>query len=184
MLSAFGLEPRLDPRPLLLLDLDGTVRHCWDDVVPGFVNEVEDVVVYVKALVRMREWNRRGGRIVACSNQGGIALGHLSMDTAAAILRETNTQCGDLFDAMLICNHHPDADDPAMRRCWCRKPQPGMLVEAAMTMAIRYPGTFCPISKTVFVGDRPEDRYAADRAGVDFLDAQAWRDGASYDRWL
>lgn len=163
--------------PVLYLDLDGTVRKGYDEL-GRWVNGPDDVEVYPEAVERMQEWKITGGRIIGCSNQGGIALGHVTYHQVAAAMLETHIQTGRLFDKISWCSHHPDADDPEMARCWCRKPSPGLVIEAALVVAEANPGEIYPPYLGLFVGDRPEDAECARLAGLRFLDAEAWRRGA------
>jgi D-glycero-D-manno-heptose 1,7-bisphosphate phosphatase len=160
--------------PVLYLDLDGTVRQGKDDALGRFVNGPEDVVVFPEAVTQMRAWKAQGGRIVGVSNQGGIALGLVTYETVAAAMWETQGQAGDLFDKMCFCVHHPDAKEPEMARCWCRKPSPGLVIEAALGLAARY-GEIYPPHMALFVGDRDEDQECARIAGIDFMWAHQWR---------
>ena len=159
--------------PLLCLDLDGTVRHGKDEL-GRFVNGPEDVVVFPEAVEMMRRWKQGGGRIIAVSNQGGIALGHMTMATCAQAMMRTHQLTGELFDKIAWCSHHPDAAHPEMARCWCRKPSPGLIVESALDLAAKH-GEYYPPYMGLFVGDRPEDAECARLAGLDFLDAREWR---------
>lgn len=162
--------------PMLYLDLDGTVRHGKDEL-GRFVNGPEDVVVFPEAVELMRRWRAGGGRIMAVSNQGGVALGIVSHEAVMAGLRETQRQTGDLFDKICYCVHHPDALTPEMARCWCRKPAPGLLIEGAIDLAAHYKEYYPPYMG-LMVGDREEDRLCAERAGLDFQWAADWRAGA------
>lgn len=159
--------------PLLCLDLDGTVRHGKDEL-GRFVNGPADVVVFPEAVELMRRWRADGGRIIAVSNQGGIALGHLGMHDCAQAMRRTQDLTGGLFDKIAWCRHHPAATDPEMARCWCRKPAPGLLIEAALELAVAY-GEIYPPYLGLFVGDRDEDQECARLAGFDFMWADVWR---------
>jgi D-glycero-D-manno-heptose 1,7-bisphosphate phosphatase len=161
--------------PVLYLDIDGTVRQGKDDALGRFVNGPEDVVVFPEAVERMRLWKRGGGRIAAVSNQGGIALGITTEARVAAAMLETQRQCGGLFDLMSWCHHHPQAQNPEMARCWCRKPSAGAVAEAASGLADRYPDEYYPPYMGLFVGDRDEDRLCAESAGLDFVWASEWR---------
>jgi D-glycero-D-manno-heptose 1,7-bisphosphate phosphatase len=160
--------------PLLVLDLDGTVREGKDDALGRFVNGPKDVRVFPAAVKRMQEWKERGGRIIACSNQGGIALGLVSMDLVQEAMLETHRQCGFLFDKISFCQHHPDAKDPEYARCWCRKPAPGGLIEAALDCA-RFWHEMYPPHMALFVGDRDEDRKCAEAINFPFMWAKEWR---------
>jgi D-glycero-D-manno-heptose 1,7-bisphosphate phosphatase len=65
-----------------------------------------------------------------------------------------------------ICGHHPNASvDEYRQDCECRKPKPGMVIEA---MAAHGVGP----ENTTFVGDLPSDRDAALAAGVGFAWAE------------
>ena len=158
---------------LLALDLDGTVRKGKDEL-GRFVNGPEDVEVFPEALKLMREWKERGGRIIGVSNQGGLALGILSMDKCIAAMQETHRQCEELFDKIAWCQHHPDAKDPEFARCWCRKPAPGLLIESALHLA-KATGEIYPPHLGLFVGDRPEDEGCAKIVSFDFKWAKDWR---------
>lgn len=170
------MRVRTDERavPVLYLDLDGTVRQGKDDALGRFVNGPEDVVVFPEAVELMRRWKAGGGRIIAVSNQGGIALGIVSVEQVAAAMTETYRQCDGLFDKIAWCSHHPQANHPEMARCWCRKPAPGLLIEAALDVAAHYQEYYPPYM-ALMVGDRPEDEECARIAGVDFMWAADWR---------
>lgn len=161
--------------PLLVLDLDGTVRQGKDDALGRFVNGPDDVRVFPEAVTLMRRWKDRGGRIIAVSNQGGIALGIVAKELVVAAMFETHEQSDRLFDKILMCQHHPSAQDPEFARCWCRKPSPGLIVEGAHDLAGKYPGEMYPPHLGLMVGDRDEDRACAELAGLDFMWAADWR---------
>lgn len=178
-LDPLSFPPRFTPRapkkvPLLVLDIDGTVREGKDDSLGRFVNGPDDVRVFPAAVANIRRWKARGGRVIGVSNQGGVALGILSMGDMVAAMRETARQCNSLFDALSACCHHPDAPDPEFAWCWCRKPSPGPLVESAVLLAQRY-GEMYPPHMGLFVGDRPEDEECARLAGFPFQNAAQWR---------
>lgn len=158
---------------LLVLDLDGTVRKGLDEL-GRFVNGPGDVEVFPEAVKLMRDWKARGGKVIAASNQGGIALGHCSSENVAAAMLETHRQCDKLFDKIAWCQHHPDAKDPEYARCWCRKPAPGLVIESALYLS-RGNNLFFPPHLGLFVGDREEDRRCAEILNMDFMWAKDWR---------
>jgi phosphoglycolate phosphatase-like HAD superfamily hydrolase len=65
-----------------------------------------------------------------------------------------------------------------MARCWCRKPRPGLAIEALNDLARQYPGEFYPPYMALMVGDRPEDEAMAQALDVGFVWAAEWRAGA------
>lgn len=167
------VKPRATP--LLILDLDGTVREGKDDALGRFVNGPEDVVVFPEAVEMMRRWRAGGGRIVAVTNQGGIALGIVSREQVVAALVETYNQCDGLFDRMCMCSHHPDAEELDDARCWCRKPLPGLIFDAISDLTQFYGVEYYPPYMALMVGDRPEDESCAKMVNIEFQWAADWR---------
>jgi D-glycero-D-manno-heptose 1,7-bisphosphate phosphatase len=163
------------PKPVLWLDLDGTVRHGFDEL-GRFVNTAADVKVFDGVRELLSEYKRLGWRIVAISNQGGIALGHMSKEDCAGAMIETYGQSGEAFDKIAWCSHHPLAKDPEWAVCWCRKPRIGLLVESGIDLA-RQHGEYYPPHLGLFVGDRAEDEECAANAGLRFMHATEWRTG-------
>lgn len=162
------------PTPALFLDIDGTVRHGPGERDGRFVNTPDDVVVFPEAVEMMRRWRAGGGRVIGVSNQGGVALGHLALADCVAAMERTQELTGSLFDVIVWCVHHPDAADPVLARCWCRKPSPGLLIEAATELG-RAHGEVYPPYMGLMVGDRPEDEECARIASIDFQPAGEWR---------
>jgi D-glycero-D-manno-heptose 1,7-bisphosphate phosphatase len=173
-IQAHADSPHGKATPVLYLDIDGTVREGKDDPLGRFVNGPEDVRVFPEAVVLMRRWKDRGGRIVGVSNQGGVALGLVTLADVMLAMVETQRQAERLFDRMMVCAHHPDAADPEYARCWCRKPAPGLLIEAGLIMAPIH-REFYPPHLALMVGDRVEDAECAMICSIDFLWASEWR---------
>lgn len=154
--------------PVLFLDLDGTVRKGFDEL-GRFVNGPDDVEVFPEAVTMMRRWRERGGRIVGISNQGGVALGHVTLDAVQDAIAETRRQADEMFDHVTFCSHAPS------ERCWCRKPSPGMVFAMIPLLGRDHPGEDYRPADALFIGDRPEDEGAAARAGIAFQLAAEWR---------
>lgn len=159
---------------LLILDIDGTVRHGRDDL-GRFVNCVDDVIVFSGAVDRMRAWKAAGGRIIGVSNQGGVGLGLVPATDVAMAMIETERQCVDtdgraLFDAVAYCEHAPDN-----RACWCRKPLPGLVFQLLARLELTHPAEMYPRGEAVLVGDRQDDVDLAAVLDVPFQWAQDWR---------
>lgn len=162
--------------PVLYCDIDGTIRHGKDEL-GHFVNTAADVQVFDGVADLLWEYKKHGWRIVGVSNQGGIALGHMTMATCRAAMAETHKQTRYAFDKLAWCSHHPSASDPEMAVCWCRKPKAGLVIETALALSEKYPGIIYPPHLGLFVGDRPEDLECAENAGLRFLGAEKWRRG-------
>jgi histidinol-phosphate phosphatase family protein len=160
--------------PVLFLDLDGTVRKGFDEI-GKFVNGPDDVELFPRMAERLLSYRQKGWRIVAVSNQGGIATGQVSQENVMEALARTQELSGKAFDLMFICQHHPAAHDPEWRNCFCRKPKMGMLVMACTELGQRFEELYPP-HMALMVGDREEDRLCAESAGVEFMWAKDWRE--------
>ncbi len=104
-----------------------------------------------------------GFRLVVASNQAVVARGLIGEPELEALHREIQRliECcgGPLLDAVYYCPHHPEATLPAYRiACPCRKPRPGMLVQAARDHDLDLAASF-------LVGDRLSDIMAGAAAG-------------------
>lgn len=168
--------------PVLYLDIDGTVRHGYDEL-GHFVNKAEDVKVFDGVPELLWNYKKLGWRIVGVSNQGGIALGHMTMEDCVAQMAETQRQCLSAFDKIAWCSHHPAAKDPEMAVCWCRKPKAGLIIEAALALCATT-GEMYPPHMSLMVGDMDTDQQCADNAGLTFMYANAWRNGEHLEGYL
>jgi D-glycero-D-manno-heptose 1,7-bisphosphate phosphatase len=165
--------------PVLYCDIDGTIRKGKDEL-GRFVNTAEDVQLFDGVKDLLWKYKRLGWRIVGISNQGGIALGHMTRKDCRDAMTETHKQTGYAFSKLVWCIHHPDASPPEMAVCWCRKPRPGLIVEAALDLSQTLKEIYPP-HLALFVGDRPEDEQCAANAGIRFMWAHHWREGKHFD---
>jgi D-glycero-D-manno-heptose 1,7-bisphosphate phosphatase len=173
-------EPPERPNvPVLYLDLDGTVRRGLDDL-GRFVNGPEDVFVYDEVPHILQRFKNEGWRIIGITNQGGVSLGYLTTDTLLKTFAETIRQCDGHFDNIAWCPHHPDAETIESAVCWCRKPKPGLIVETTMRVSAKNNERH-PVHMSWMIGDRFEDQGCAYNAGLNFMWADAWRDGGWKD---
>jgi D-glycero-D-manno-heptose 1,7-bisphosphate phosphatase len=130
------------------LDRDGTLIEN-----KGFVNSVGDLLRcgYMEgAIEACGRLTHAGYELVLVTNQGGVGMGHLTVDMHAAIMGEFRAhlrRMGVSLTSMYACIHRPDEG------CQCRKPAPGMLFRAARELGI-------DLSKSIMIGDREEDRIA------------------------
>lgn len=106
-----------------------------------------------------------GYRIIVVTNQGGVARGRFGEEEVEAVhdriadllLAQTN---GAVIDGFYYCPYHPEGTVPRYRRehPW-RKPQPGMLLQAAEDLGL-------DLSMSWMIGDSIRDVEAGHRAGV------------------
>jgi D,D-heptose 1,7-bisphosphate phosphatase len=101
-------------------------------------------------------------KVVLVSNQPGIAKGHMSEETFDQIrnkMKEELAKDGAFLDGEYYCLHHPEAKvDRLKANCECRKPKPGLLLQAAKEMNIDLPQSW-------MIGDGLTDVKAGKDAG-------------------
>lgn len=104
-----------------------------------------------------------GFSVVVVTNQTVVARGLATEadvnsvhEAIQQLLRRAN---GSSVDAFYFCPHHPNATLPTYRiECDCRKPRPGMLIQAARDRDIN-------LHQSYMIGDRTTDIIAGMRAG-------------------
>jgi histidinol-phosphate phosphatase family protein len=131
----------------VLFDRDGTLVH--DVPFNGDPRLVRPVPGARRCLQRLR---RAGLRIALVTNQSGIARGLLTLGAVRAVNDELQRQVG-AFDAVAVCPHRPEDG------CDCRKPAPGLVLQAAAALGLRP-------DETVVIGDIGADVGAAAAAGA------------------
>ena len=139
------------------MDRDGVI--CKQ---AAFVNRPEDLVLIEGAGEAIARLNRAHIPAVVITNQGGIALGHLTEETLTKIharMKRLLAQAGASVDAIYYCPHHPQATVTGyLLDCPCRKPGIGMLEKACDELGVN-------LRKSVLVGDATTDILAGARAG-------------------
>ncbi|NLP47385.1 MAG: HAD-IIIA family hydrolase [Clostridiales bacterium] len=145
----------------IFLDRDGTLN-----IHKGFIKRAEDLELLPGAGDAVAKINRAGYLTVLITNQAVIARGDCSLEELERIhgrLECLLGQDGAFLDALYFCPHHPDAGFPGERPeykfdCQCRKPKPGMLLEAADDLNI-------DLAASYMVGDSFRDVEAGLAAG-------------------
>ena len=104
-----------------------------------------------------------GFLLIVVTNQTVVARGLLTRSEMEqlnrTIVSRLEEESGITMDDLFYCPHHPNAQVPEYRIvCSCRKPEPGMLLEAARKYQISCSASF-------MVGDRITDCLAGAAAG-------------------
>lgn len=133
-----------DPRRALFVDRDGTVIREKD-----YLADPDEVELLPGAADGLAAFRAGGYEIVIVTNQSGIARGLYGDAAYRAVEREVERQLSalglDVLDAY-HCPHHPDFTGP----CECRKPAPGLFLQAAADHGI-------DLARSIYVGDRIRD---------------------------
>ncbi len=139
-------------RRAVFLDRDGVIIDNRDDYVKSW-DEVEVLPGALDALARLAETDFA---VVLVSNQSPIGRGILTAADVEAInerLRALVEGQGGRLDAMYYCPHTPEEG------CPCRKPAPGMLIQAAADLRLS-------LAESYMVGDALSDVQAGQAAGA------------------
>ncbi len=152
----------------IFLDRDGVI-NCTVKVSDGIYDSPQTVetVRLVKGIENIIGWaNRMGIKVVEISNQPGVAKGKMTMITSGKIENKVDALLANKnvrIDNKYICFHHPKGIVPELAiDCQCRKPKPGLLIQAARELAI-------DLKKSVFLGDRDWDVLAGKAVGCKTL---------------
>ena len=144
--------------PAIFLDRDGTIN---EDI--GYVSRPEDLIIYPWAAEAIRLVNESGMKAIVITNQSGIARGLYTEQTLHDIhgrLRDQLARDGAQVDGIYYCPHHPRIGDDRYRQfCDCRKPNPGMLLQAAREHNV-------DLSRSFVIGDKSSDMNLATNAGA------------------
>jgi HAD superfamily hydrolase (TIGR01662 family) len=131
----------------VLFDRDGTlvvdVPYCADPFLVRPLPSAAPALDVVRAA---------GLPTGVLTNQSGIGRGLISAEAATAVNREVERLLGP-FDVFRVCPHAPDEG------CRCRKPRPGMLLDAAEQLGV------AP-DRLAFIGDIGADVEAAEAVGA------------------
>jgi len=146
-------ERYLKSKKIILLDRDGVINEKapeWDYVKN--LKEFKWIEKSKKSLVKLA---KNGYEFIIITNQAGIARKKILRKDLQEIHDYISNQLKDLgvnIIGVYVCPHNWHD------KCFCRKPEPGLLLQASKE-------NFFRLDKTFFVGDKPSDIEAAKRAG-------------------
>jgi len=133
----------------VFLDRDGTIMHDAD-----YCSEPKQVKIFDSAVFALRRLKDAGYKIIVITNQSGIGRGFFTEKQYRAVEAEVSRQLGyNLIDATYFC---PDAPGKPSK---CRKPAPGMVLEAARDHDV-------DLSRSFLIGDKEIDAECAHNAGL------------------
>lgn len=138
-------------RPALFLDRDGVLNQNRAD----YVRTWEQVEFLPGVFTAMQRLAGSPYVIVVITNQSAVGRGLMTAAAVQAInqgIVEQVQQAGGRIDAVYSCPHSPDAG------CACRKPQPGMILQAAQDLGL-------DLARSFLIGDAVSDVQAGLAAG-------------------
>lgn len=160
---------------IIFFDLDGTLRQTKSGKT--FINQPEDQKPIEGTQKALAYYQEKGFLLIGITNQGGVAAGHKTLESAIEEQRITLKLFPQLSEIFFCTNYSGES-------CWqlsdgnvpldfgapragngtaisCRKPGHGMLLVAARPLA--------ELKDCWMIGDRPEDQQCAEAAGVKFV---------------
>ncbi|WP_303813687.1 HAD-IIIA family hydrolase [Selenomonas ruminantium] len=146
----------------VFLDRDGTLNKYV-----GFLRKADDLELLSGVAEAIRNINASGYLVIVITNQPVVARGEVTFEGLEEIHRKLETELGKdgaYIDALYYCPHHPDkgfaGEVPELKKdCTCRKPQPGMILQAAKDFNI-------DLTASWMVGDSKVDIACGKNAGV------------------
>jgi len=139
-------------RKAIFLDRDGVLIYD-----PGYLREISQVKILPYVFFALKKLQELGYMLVIISNQSVVARGmscEKDVGKIDAYIKKIFEEKGVVLSKSYYCFHHPDFTG----RCNCRKPEPGLFLEAICKLTI-------DIAKSWVIGDKITDIEAGRRAG-------------------
>lgn len=146
-------------RPAIFFDRDNTLIAC-----DGYLGDPSQVVLVDGAAAAVARARQLGFATVVVSNQSGVARGMFDEEAVHAVNAKLDmlllaSHPGAVIDRHSFCPYHPEGTVEQYRHdSQLRKPKPGMILEAARTLAL-------DLSRSWVIGDAPRDIEAGVAAG-------------------
>lgn len=145
----------------IFLDRDGTINQNV-----GFLRNIEDFELIPGVAEAIKKINESGYLVIVITNQPVIARGEVTFEELKQIHNKMETLLGNegaYIDDIFFCPHHPDSGFEGEVRelkikCGCRKPSPGMILQAAQKYNI-------DLEESWMIGDTRLDIETGKNAG-------------------
>jgi D-glycero-D-manno-heptose 1,7-bisphosphate phosphatase len=152
--------------PAVFIDRDGVLNQVVADPDSGLGESplsLSDVAIVEGAGRQIARLRDADWFVVCVTNQPSAAKGTLAMRSVLEIherIRSLLAEEGGAFDGERICFHHPEGIVAELTGvCRCRKPEPGMLIDAATEYGL-------DLGQSWMLGDTDADVLAGLAAGV------------------
>jgi D-glycero-D-manno-heptose 1,7-bisphosphate phosphatase len=137
----------------LFLDRDGVIN-----IEKDYLYKIEEFEFIDGIFNVCKHYQNLGYKIIVVTNQSGIARGLYNEDDFKTVTKwmiNEFKKLGIEITHVYHCPHHPDITGS----CDCRKPNPGMLLEAARDFDI-------DLSSSIIIGDKERDIESGLNAGL------------------
>jgi D-glycero-D-manno-heptose 1,7-bisphosphate phosphatase len=151
---------KLTLKPAVFFDRDGVLNQTEvRNGKPYAPKTLEDFKIFPEAKKIIEDIKKAGFLVIVVTNQPDVGNGLVSKEIVETMHRKMQQEL--MLDAIKVCYHAQSEG------CYCRKPKPGMLLEAASEFEI-------DLTQSIMVGDRIGDMVAGKAAGCRtiFIDYQ------------
>ena len=139
-------------KPAVFLDRDGTIN-----IEKDYLYRIEDFEFIPGAPEAIKRLKDAGYLVIVVTNQSGVARGYYSIEDVDRLHEHIQAELakyGTSVDAFYSCPHHPtEGVNEYVGECDCRKPEPGMLLQAARELRL-------DLGRSHMVGDKISDVMA------------------------
>ena len=158
--TVLGVSSISNKQKAIFLDRDGTINKYV-----GILRDIDEFELLPDVVDAIKRINSSGYLAIVVTNQPVIARGEVTYEELQEIHNKMETLLGAegaYVDAIYYCPHHPhkgyEGEIPELKfDCDCRKPKPGMLLEAALDFNI-------DLSQSWMIGDGENDVQAGKNA--------------------
>jgi len=145
-------------RGAVFLDRDGTIIREVD-----YLSRLEEIELLPGAAEAILKLNRRQMPVILATNQSGVARGKITEEfvkQSHQLLNRLLDRKQAHIDDFFYCPHHPEIGNAPYRTiCSCRKPAPGLLLQAAKQHAL-------DLERSFVIGDRLIDVEMAQKVNA------------------
>ena len=141
----------------VFIDRDGVLNRD-----KGYVSTIDNFEFTEGAIEACKLLKEKGYLLVLITNQSGIARGYYSEEEFQQLTEWMDWSLidkGAEFDGIYYCPHHLEGKGEYKVDCQCRKPKPGMILNAQKDLNI-------DLESSVLVGDKISDVMAGITAGI------------------
>ena len=154
----------------LFLDRDNTLIRCKRN---SYILKEDDIQIRLDKIPKLIKLRDDFDLCIIITNQPQVAMGFLSIDNLYninSVLITKLLELGLKIDDISYCPHHPhqffEGEIKVLKHdCFCRKPNPGMLLHQAFLKNI-------DLKTSLLIGDSDSDKFAAQNAGTKFINIE------------
>ena len=151
----------------LFIDRDNTLIKCKTD---SYILSVNDICFIEENIRKLADVSNKFTLVAIVTNQPQLSMNKLTLEELENINNHVIEHCRKnslLIDTVIWCPHHPhkgfEEEISLLKKdCFCRKPNPGMLIELAFQRNIDF-------DKSLFIGDSSVDKIASEAVNCRFI---------------